>query len=188
VKRLGTFVLALTFVFGFLGCSSSGANNLTEPTDETVYIHEHTITTIAPEAITVDQAPPLTIASNGESITPYLHFAFSGEWNGTGFISADGSDLISVLEDLETDGLIPCLEYSQDFDVILGDGVTTQHILLFDEAFNQLDTIWDIADLSKLDAGNYYVGMIATKEGKYIEEVNMHEYVGWACVVRLLID
>lgn len=139
------------------------------------------------EEVTNDQELPLTIVSNEKTIIPYFHFAFSGEWNGTGFISADGSDLISVLEDLETDGLIPCLEYSQDFDVILGDGVTTQHILLFDEAFNQLDTIWDIADLSKLDAGNYYVGMIATKEGKYIEEVNMHEYVGWACVVQLTI-
>lgn len=174
MKQLVAFVFALIFVLGCIGCSNSGANNLTEPTDETVCIDAY--------------APPLTISSNGEIITPYFHFAFSGEWNGTDFLCTDGSDLISDLEDLEADGVIPRSNYSQDFDVILREGVTTQHILLFDEAFNPLDTIWDIADLSKLDAGIYYVGIIATKEGKYIEEANENEYVGWACVVRLLVD
>ena len=134
------------------------------------------------------QESPLLIISNGKNVTPYLHFAYSAEWDGNDFIYADGADLTSVIEELEADGLIPRVEYSQAFDVVLGEGVTIDHILLFDEAFNQLDMIWDIADLSKLDTGNYYVGIVATKEGNYIEEVNEQEYVGWACVVRLLVN
>ena len=77
------------------------------------------------------------------------------------------------------------MNYSQDFNVILGESVTTRDILLFDEAFNQLDTLSDISDLSKLEAGIYYVGIVTVKEGQYIEEVDQHEYTGWVCVFQL---
>lgn len=160
MKKLLVFVLALTLVLALLGCGS---------------------TTDMPE-------PPLTIISNGERVTPYLHFAYSRVWEENGFTYADGVDLAAVLSELEADGCIPRLTYSHDFDVVLGENVTISHILLYDEDFHSLDMLWDIADLSNLDAGNYYIGIVATKDGKYIEEANETEYVGWACVVRLHIN
>lgn len=160
MKKLRVFVLALTLVLALLGCGST----------------------------TDIQEPPLTITSNSESVTPYLHFAYSRDWDENGFTYSDGAELITVLAELEADGCIPRLEYSHDFDVVLGEDVTISHILLYDETFHPLDMIWDIADLSKLDAGNYYIGIVATKDGKYIEEANETEYVGWACVVRLQVN
>ena len=128
---------------------------------------------------------PLTLIANGESIFPYQHFAYSGGWDGIGFVCADGLPLVDELEGLVAEALIPCVNYSQDFNVILGESVTTRDILLFDEAFNQLDTLSDISDLSKLEAGIYYVGIVTVKEGQYIEEVDQHEYTGWTCVFQL---
>ncbi len=144
-------------------------------------------TTTPTEAITVEQEQPLTIVSNGEKITPFLHFAYSGSWNGTGFLCADGEDVGAVLPQLETDGQIPRAEYSGDFDVVLGDNATISHILLFDENFNPLDTAWNIADLSNLATGNYYVGIVVNEEGDYIEKANEKEYTGWVGVVRLSV-
>ena len=149
--------------------------------------NDYTATTASDE-MADNQQLPLTIVSNGDNVAPYLYFAYSGEWVGNGFICADGVELLSVLEELEGAGRIPHVEYSRNFNVVLGDGVTTKEILLFDEAFNRLDTIWDFGDLSKLDAGNYYVGIVANKEGDYIEEVNRNEYTGWICVVRLFVN
>jgi len=145
-------------------------------------------TTTPTEAITVEQEQTLTIVSNGEKIKPYLHFAYSGSWNGTGFLCADGEDVGAVLPQLETDGQIPRAEYSGDFDVVLGDNATISHILLFDENFNPLDTAWNIADLSNLPAGNYYVGIVVNEEGDYIEKANEKEYTGWVGVVRLSVE
>ena len=134
------------------------------------------------------QEPPLTIASKGEAISPYLHRAYSGFWDGKGFLCADGIPVGAVLPQLESEGCIPHGEYSRDFHVLLGDNVQITHILLFDEKFDPLDTVWDIEELSKLETGNYYVGIVVSKEGEYIQEVDRNEYTGWVCVVRLFVN
>ena len=139
------------------------------------------------EEVTNNQELPLTIVSNEKTIIPYFHLANSKTWDGEYFVVGDGVDLSAVLEELEADERIPRVEYSQDFDVVLGDGVRITHILLFDETFNQLDMIWNLADLSQLDAGNYYIGIVIGQEGDYIAEANEKESVSWACVVQLTI-
>ena len=139
------------------------------------------------EEVTNNQELPLTIVSNEKTIIPYFHLVNSKTWDGEYFVIGDGVDLSAVLDELEADERIPRVEYSQDFDVVLGDGVRITHILLFDETFNQLDMIWNLADLSQLGAGNYYIGIVIGQEGDYIAEVNEKESVGWACVVQLTI-
>ena len=137
---------------------------------------------------TAKQEPPLTIVSRGEVISPYLHHAYSEFWDGKGFLCADGIPVGEVLPQLESEGGIPRGEYSRDFRVLLGDNARITHILLFDEKFDPLDTIWDIGELSKLKDGNYYVGIVVNKEGEYIQEVGRNECAGWVCVVRLLVN
>lgn len=137
------------------------------------------------EALRVIAEHPITLISKGETIFPYQHFAYSGGWDGNGFICADGSSLMDEMEGLAAENRIPAVDYSQDFAVVAGDGVTTKEILLFDESFNELDTLWEITDLSRLEDGIYYVGIVATKEGKYIAEADRHEYTGWAFVFVL---
>jgi len=137
---------------------------------------------------TAKREPPLTIVSNGENILPYLHHANSGFWDGKGFLCADGIPVGAVLPKLESEGHIPYGEYSRDFRVLLEDNARITHILLFDEKFEQLDTIWDVGELSKLETGNYYVGIAVNVEGDYIKEVDRNEYTGWVCVVRLYIN
>ena len=135
----------------------------------------------------IDEESPLVIVSNGENISPYLHLVNSKIWDGQYFITADGAELSPRLEELETNGYIPHVEYSHDFGVVLADGVTVTHILLYNDAFEQLDTVWGISDLSKLNAGHYYIGIVVRQDGDYIAEANEYEGVGLAGVVRLII-
>lgn len=197
MKKLMTLVLAVICAVSLFGCAAAGyenenqtpnaqqenllTNNENAPTETT----ENQDTTT--EEVTNIQELPLTIVSNEKTITPYFHLVNSKEWDGEFFVIGDGVDLSSVLEELETEGRIPRVEYSHDFGVVLGDGVTVTHILLYNDAFEQLNTVWDISDLSKLNAGHYYVGIVVRQDGDYIAEANEKESVGFACVVRLTI-
>ena len=143
--------------------------------------------TNSPDGETDKRTSPITIVSNGEKITPYFHFAYSGNWDGTHFLCGDGIYVGSILPQLASDGLIPCGEYSGDFHVVLGENARISDVLVFDENFNSLDDLWDISHLSMLKEGNYYVGIVVYIEGDYIEEVNRNEYTGRVCVFQLSV-
>ena len=151
-----------------------GGNTLTDISDQSDK-------TMAPEQ-------PITIIANDENVFPYSHFLYSGSWDGNGFLCADGVDLLSKLPQLISNGVIPQIHYSDDFKVLLEDSVTLRHILLYDENFNQLDTILNVSDLSSLDAGEYYVGFVVNWQGAYIEAAQQNEYIGWACTLKLVIN
>ena len=131
---------------------------------------------------------PLVILSNGEQVEPYLHFVYSCVWTGEELLCGDAAPLEWVIEELGAEGVIPQVEYTQDFDVILGENVKITEILLFDGAFNQLESMQSIGDLYGLDAGVYYVGISVHQDGRFIEEVNRNVYCGYDCAVQLRVN
>ena len=38
-----------------------------------------------------EESAPVTVCSGGETVKPYIHFAYSSEWTGNGFLAADGT-------------------------------------------------------------------------------------------------
>lgn len=130
-------------------------------------------------------APPLQVSAGGETITPYRHFAYGCSREKDGFLCADGPWVGAELPRLAEEGLLPEIAY--------GDGLTFTYtdadyrdIFLFDEAYERLEDPENTAALSTLDAGTYYVGVLAERKGAYIRSEKEHEYAGWVCVFRLI--
>lgn len=133
-----------------------------------------------------DAEAPVVISAGGKSVTPYCHTTSSGKWDGSSFLSMDGVRLWEVLPELEADGLIPKLYFADDLSVTLGEGVSFYRVLLFDQKFKQLETLWDISELSELEPGEYYVGIEVSQKGKYIEEIGRDEHTGMTCAFQLV--
>ena len=131
---------------------------------------------------------PIEITSCGETIQPYLHFAYSAEWTGDGFLAADGAAAEAVLPEAVEKGELPQLNYGEDFRVVLADnGEMSTYLLLFDSQCNRLEDLESVSDFAALDAGEYFVGMVVTVEGEYIAEAGENEYTGWLCLFQLTV-
>ena len=59
------------------------------------------------------------------------------------------------------------------------------HILVYDKDFNQMETMYDFANIMKLKEGTYYIGVVVNEQGKFIDEANEYENNGWACAFIL---
>lgn len=134
-----------------------------------------------------NEESPVAIVSGDIKLPTYKHFAFSAEWTEGGFLFADGTPINEELQELEKAGMISSVIYNEDFSCELAQGWELSHILLYDKDLNQLRTLYDSADLAKLENGIYYVGMVVSKEGEYIEEADDHEYSGFVCAFKLCV-
>lgn len=130
----------------------------------------------------------ITVHCGGKSIEPYMHFYYSEAWMDVGFLAADGTPIQWELSTLTEEGALPALDYAEDFSVTYAEDVSFSHILLFDEESTQLDSLYAVSDLSKLDPGLYYVGIAIDVRGRYIAEANTYEGYGWVCAFRLRVE
>ena len=132
----------------------------------------------------------LIITVNGERVSPYQYVVYSKRWRlDGGFLFADGVELDSFqLQDLAKNGQIPQIAYGEDLEAELDKNATIREITLYDNQFNRLDGLWELSDLSQLDAGEYYVAVRVNQLGDYIREAKEHEYVGKDCVFRLIVE
>lgn len=131
----------------------------------------------------------LVLVSSGKiTIHPFLHFAYSADWMGDGFICADGAPVDGELKDWSEASSLPEIVWSEDFAVTYADGVEFTHIIVFNEAREQQNMLYDISELATLSSGKYYIGIVVYQEGQYIEQAKESEYTGWACLFKLIIE
>ena len=133
---------------------------------------------------------PVIVSTNGESIEPYMHFAYSGEWEGSDFLFADGTDLAFKLPELVKEGSIPTITQSagSEIDITLAPDRTFQCFYMFDKNFVRTELLYEPDALSNLEAGEYYVGIMFDKKGEYIEQVDKQEYWVWIGVFHLNVE
>jgi len=170
MKKKFVLIFMLVFVLAFTGCNKGRTiTGDTTPTNEKMeeYI--------------------LAVTAGGNSIRPYQHFLYSGQWDGEHFVCADGERLTTELKKLDEEDLIPQLNYAEDFEVISENGEELGNIVLYDSKYKELERLQNISELSELDKGEYYVGIVVNKKGKYIEEVKKNEYIGYIEVFKLSI-
>ena len=139
-------------------------------------------------AIPSDTANLITVRSSGKTIHPFLHFAYGSEWTDYGFIDADGTPIDGELTEWTGATYLPALVYSDDFAVSYADGVSFRYIIPFDESMQQMDNLFGVTELANLKPGKYYIGIVITQEGDYIEQAKQSEYTGWACLFRLTVE
>ena len=130
---------------------------------------------------------PLTVASGGETVIPYLHFAWSAEWTGEGFLAADGLYLDAELPRLAAEGLLPELLAANDLAITYGEHVRLSRVQLFDENFARLADPANPNALADLESGKYCVAVVINEQGEYVEEADAYENTGWACVFMLIV-
>ena len=135
----------------------------------------------------MDENYPIKITSGESSIYPYPHFKYSEDWTGEGFLCADGVPVGMTLSEFLAEDLLPAVPYSDDFAVTYAENVTFRSINLYNTAFELLGNLFDFADLSTLEAGEYYLGIVVNEQGAYIEEAKQYECTGWECLFRLIV-
>lgn len=170
MKKNFALIFTLVFVLAFTGCNKGRTI-----TGDTTHSNEKT------------EEYLLTVTAGGESILPYQHFLYSGQWDGEYFVCADGVNLTTELQRLDEEDLIPQLNYSEDFEAISENGAELGYVMLYDSKYKELEELQNISKLSELDKGEYYVGIAVNKEGKYIEEAKKNEYIGYICVFKLSV-
>lgn len=167
---------------------------LSEDGKELEYWGEHDIDSDAvdwePEIETSPTDHPVIVSSNSESIEPYMHFAYSGEWEGSDFLFADGTDLALELPRLEKEGAIPAITQSagSELGITLAPDRTFQCFYMFDKNFVRMELLYEPDALSNLEPGEYYVGIMFDKKGEYIEQVDKQEYWVWIGVFHLNVE
>ena len=134
------------------------------------------------------RASLITVHSGRDSIEPYMHFSYSSTWMGDGFLEADGTPLQWELSELAGAGALPALTYAEDFSVTYAENVRFSQILLFSDETTRLDTLYDVNDLSTLDAGFYYAGIAIDVQGNHIAEADAYEHSGWVCAFILRVE
>jgi hypothetical protein len=130
----------------------------------------------------------VTVSSGERTVNPYLHFAYSADWTGDGFLCADGAPVDGELKEWSEASFLPEIVWSEDFTVTYADGVKFTHIIVFNEAREQQNHLYDLSDLAALSSGKYYIGVVVCQEGQYIEQAKESEYTGWACLFKLIIE
>lgn len=167
---------------------------LSEDGKELEYWGEHDIDSNAvawkwPEIEEYDSPYPFEISIDGKTIEPYFHLAFSGVWDGENFVYADGTNWASELAAHVKPGSFPITTITADskLDITLAPNTLLQYFLVLDTHFNPLETVYDI-DLSNLQAGEYWVGLLVNQQGEYIEQANEFEYTGWIGAFRLNME
>ena len=135
-----------------------------------------------------EEAAVLTITSGGETVTPFLHHAYSEVWDGHGFLSADGVAMETALTAWDEAEHLPALTYAADFAVAYGEKVTLRRVIPFDEAMSRMDNLYDMAELANLAPGRYFIGILVDKEGSYIAGADETEHTGLVCLFRLTIS
>ncbi len=168
---------------------------LSEDGKELAYWGEHDIDSDAvawewPEIEISNIEPPIIVSTNGKSIEPYMFFAFSGAWDGSCFIFADGPDLAFELPRLVKEGSIPAITQSagSELEITLAPDRTFQCFYMYDKNFERMELLYEPDALSNLESGEYYVGIMIDKKGEYIEQVDKQEYWVWIGVFHLNVE
>lgn len=127
------------------------------------------------------------VSSGGSAVQPYLHMAYSEEWTDGGFLCADGMEIDGRLAEWNAASLLPELVYADDFAVSCADRVTFRYLLVYDEAGQPQENLYEIAALSSLAPGSYCIGIVADQEGDYIAQAERCEHTGWVCLFKLRV-
>ena len=72
-------------------------------------------------------------------------------------------------------------------DITLAPNSSLQYVIVLDTQLNPLETVYEM-DLSNLQAGEYWVGLLVNQLGAYIEQANQFECTGWVGAFRLNVE
>ena len=166
MKKFTLFLLIVSLVFSFCGCS---------------LMHD------LPE----ETAPPeddflVTAYSDGREVKPLEVFVWADTWTGDGWISADGARIDSCLS--TTAHNIPLIPNSKDFSFKYGTGVEFVSMTVYNGKFEKISQTDGPTPIEELESGTYYLIIEATKQGKFIISQNKYETSCYQFAYRLVIE
>ena len=177
MKRSFALILAITMFLSLAACSKTEPEISTPVPDFSAQSSEEENST---------PMPACYVVSNGEMIEAYENFVWSNDYDEKGWLCADGEyyeDLFPLGKDE-----IPEVTYSEDFQVIYGESVTSKTVNVYDENFGQISENGTLEDLSALPGGTYYLVLQVRTQGKYIEEEKKSESSCSEYIYKLTIE
>lgn len=129
--------------------------------------------------------PLITVISNGEAIAPYENFLGASEWTDDGWLAADG--IPAFFYDIsELEPKLPAAVYGSDFAVELNTNASSYRLSIWDDTKQRIYHNVDISYIDALPRGTYYINIVVTKHGKYIESEKRYENCSIECIFKLI--
>ena len=205
MKKTMMILLIIIMVFTFASCgepqlpavpeeadgeNEMSENNIVKPdcAEEPTKTEDNTA-----DAEDIDEIPvgapggaPVTVVSDGVTITPYMVYAFSAEWTENGMLCGDGPFIGDVLPELYEEGKLETLNYAEDFRVLYASYADAGEIYVFDENYERLPELSSSEEIEDLPGGTYFIGFFASWYGEFIEEAGEREMSAYVCTFRLI--
>lgn len=160
MKRGTAFFLALILLLSFSGCS----------------IWQGSSADVA----------PITVHTGGGDTTPYVNFLWAQSYGENGWIAADGTRISWNLSQLCNE--FPEITYGNDFQIRYQDGVTFQHLSVYNAELQCIHQNVTQDVLKTLPDGTYYLVINVNVQGKYIAAEKQHETSGYECAYKLQVS
>ena len=113
---------------------------------------------------------PVTVVSDGVTITPYMVYAFSAEWTENGMLCGDGPFIGDVLPELYEEGKLETLNYAEDFRVLYASYADAGEIYVFDENYERLPELSSSEEIEDLPGGTYFIGFLHHGTGNLLKK------------------
>lgn len=133
------------------------------------------------------EAPLLTVESDGVTMIPYPFYAWRQVWTDHGVMCADGLWIDTELPGLAESGVIPAITLGNTLTLHHQESVRVGRYLLFSDAFEALDAPSDWEALTSLAPGTYYVGIDAVVLERFVPEAENYDCSGMVFVFALTI-
>ena len=193
-NRLGICIFLLCLLLMAAGCGGTvpgpGGSGAQEPASGAVGATPSSQYSASPSPDADDAL--IQVTSGGETTIPRVLFLWDTTWTGGGWLAADTLPLSDTLPEIA--GELSAVGYGGDFTVDYRDGVSFSYLSVYDDGFERLYHLAGYDDMemsslfSELPEGSYYVSITVAREGKYIESENEHEYHGYDCAFKLVVD
>lgn len=135
------------------------------------------------EAVYVkDESPIVTLECGGEKVVPYFHVNYGTDYSEGGIIY-DGTDIeYGIRDNLDK---IPEVIYSPEISISLNKNTRFREIVVYTEDFVRYEEYSSLEELSDLDSGIYYVGVLVSTYYEYYEEYDDYSYTGFTALFRM---
>lgn len=172
-KRL--IILILLFALLVSGCisDSSENNRCIEPKDEKL-----------------SEAVNLKVLQTNLLIQPYENFLYAQTYTKDGWLYADGMRSTFLLPKIFEE--LPTIVYDKTLSLQVNGNAQLSRIDVFDSDMTRTncqiteEEFFDICE--ELDSGTYYIAVVVTYKGKYIESEEKHESFGDEYIFRMDVE
>ena len=182
MKKFIASLLVAVSILGLVGCGDTERkkNETSQPAT-----HENNFSSEQSELVVAEDC--LVWVKSADTISkPYEKFLWENIWTGNGWLNADEISIFHELPDISKE--FQQITYSDDFEIHYAEGVEFSSLSIYNSDFERIHHNVQPEVLQTLGQGTYYLVIVVSVQGKYIEAEEKYEYSGDECAYKLVLN